>query len=532
MFFIPYRAQIKQSRVPWTTLGVTLVCLLIYWAQSANEQAIQEYAETFCTAEVAEEVEYVQRQYIGSGWKCGVVLSHIYFASYGDKGKHLGYHLRAIQEQGDEQDLAQFKTHYTNFASSAPRFKTAGLWLARGNWDPIKMVISSLSHGSWWHVLGNLFFFIAFGMVVENVLGPGRYLLVVLGLAVGIGVIDNLVHFDMEVPPTLGLSGVVMGSVALCAWFAPWVRIHFFYFVLIFPGVMTIPAWFLAVWYIGWDALNNLSGANWGVNYIAHLAGAAIALTLALTLFRDRRTWAQENLIIDEWNPSNEESWLTKFRVITSLPVVLYMLTMAGVMVIIFFAFILKNYTVPLLFISPALLAIYLYRRNEKAGRSEWQRFQDGMAHYREDRFKNALDIFIPLAENGYGRAQHQLAQLYLLKHNTARNELLAMKWLEQAANRGMVEAQYDLAMRYMDGRGMVRNVDKAMDWLDKALHKGLAQAAMSLGYLYEQHPDKDKRDLAKAAEIYRKAADLFQKKGQAEDAEMARRCLNAIKLN
>jgi membrane associated rhomboid family serine protease len=77
------------------------------------------------------------------------------------------------------------------------------------------------------------------------------------------------VHFS-----TLGLSGVVMGMMGLFAYLLPKGKIRCYYWFIIFFGSVAIPAWALAIWYIGGDIYALFSSTDHGmVNVMAHVTG-------------------------------------------------------------------------------------------------------------------------------------------------------------------------------------------------------------------------------------------------------------------
>jgi membrane associated rhomboid family serine protease len=110
-------------------------------------------------------------------------------------------------------------------------------------------------------------------------------------------VIDTLVHLGQTPVPSLGLSGVVMGMMALFVYFIPQARIKFFYWILIKFGTIAIPAWLVVLWFVGGDMYANLVRTASSTNFIAHLGGAALGLLIGLLVFRRKRHWAQELVI-------------------------------------------------------------------------------------------------------------------------------------------------------------------------------------------------------------------------------------------
>ena len=330
--FIPYRAKIKITRVPTVTIIVAVVCLLVFWAQQRSWERIEKTAKAFCTAEVAAELERPQREIIQSSFKCHAILLHIYFA--GDPEKHLAWHTGKIEAAGDPEAAATLVRLYRDFASKAPPDITRSLVHRSGSWNPLQLLSATISHASWDHVIGNLFFFVAFAMVVETVIGPVLFLLVFLAMGLGTGALENLLTTTREGGSSLGLSGVVMGMLTLAAYLAPKVKIKFFYFYFLFFGVLSWPLWSVAAWYVFWDLWNNHFWREWSnTNYAAHITGAAMGLILGLTLFREKRHWVAEHLVVDEPALKDDnQSWLYKFNILAATPVVTFFVFVYGFM--------------------------------------------------------------------------------------------------------------------------------------------------------------------------------------------------------
>ena len=525
--FIPYRARIKLTRFPWMTVSVSALCLLVFLAQERNMERVVESAKTYCTGTVAAEVERLQRLAFrgdsGARLPCWEVMAHTYMIS--DQDGHVRMHQQALRKNGDEDDAGSFAALFTGFAAQAPSFLTGRLVQVLGNWNPLNMLSSTFAHGSWDHVIGNLFFFVAFALVVETVIGPVLFGMVFLIMVFGIGAVDNLAAVADEGTPTLGLSGVVMGMMALAAWFAPRVQINYFYWFFYLVGILRVPLWFVASWYIGWNVFDQLSQEATGINYVAHLAGAAIGLGLGVTLFRQKRHWARDHLLPDEPDPHEDPSWLRQLNALGNLPLAMLAGFFTFFMVVLLLSKFLVAFAVQLLLIAPAVAAgVQLYRM-KREDRPDWTRYRQAQAWLKEHRYAEALKLLAPLAEKGYPRAQYDLARLCAQGLGMPRDPAGALRWLTRAAERDHAPAQYALGARYADGDGVPRDPEQALKWYEKAMYAGLPEAAMSLGHLYENHPDKDARNPAKAAQAYRIASDLYRRKGLEEDAQMAERC-------
>ena len=517
--FIPIRPRIKLTRFPWLTLLISIICIAIYITQERNREDIFTSAETFCVPEIARQVEDGQKNYIKSDWSCAEVLAHIYL--WGHTSKHLEWHLDTLRKRGGDVAADALEQHYHRFALQAPHYITSWLWQSRGSWNPMSMVTSTLSHGSWDHVIGNLFFFISFSLIVETVLGYAVYLLVFFVMAFGIGAIDNLVHFNVEAGPTLGLSGIVMGMMALAAYFAPKVKVFYFYLVFIFPGVISFPMWAIAGWYIGWNVLDHIYLRDWtNVNYVAHLGGALVALTLGMTMFRTRRGWA-DDLIIDEPGLKDvDPSWLSRFRQMTAAPVALYIVAIAYTTVLFLFAYLMSLFSVQLLMIAPIAIASYFIYRSKKSSEPDRIRFARAMQHMAASNYIIGIPLLTTLAEGGYTRAQIELAQAHERGRGVARVDNLAAKWYRRAAESGNKEAQYYLALMQLQGRTVTSDREEPLRWFEKAAKQGVPEAAMSLAHYYARGRGGE-YEPGKACDWYCRAGQLFLQQGRLEDVEV-----------
>ena len=293
--FFPYRACIALQGIPVLTILVCLLCLGTYAAQSSNQQALYQSANEHCEREAGRRFAMALRQVAGTDEPraCAGLMLALYHAR--DQKAEL-MRLAGTDERlpaSQEQALLQ---SYASFELSAPRSLTARLWYPHDSWNPLRMLTAAVAHGSWSHVIGNLFFFYAFAATIEILLGPFLYFGLLIVLALGTHVVYSLAMMgNAQALPTVGLSGVVMGMIALFVFFIPWARVKCILWLVVFYRRFAVPAWLLATWYIGWDiyALYSKAG-NPGVNLVAHVSGAAIGFLVGVIFFRAKRHWAQE----------------------------------------------------------------------------------------------------------------------------------------------------------------------------------------------------------------------------------------------
>jgi membrane associated rhomboid family serine protease len=156
-----------------------------------------------------------------------------------------------------------------------PEHPDEGLAYYTNTWNPLTMFASVFAHGSWSHIIFNLFFFVAFAATIEVLIGPVAYIGLFLAVSLFTGVFSSVsalasgTHFS-----TLGLSGIVMGMMGLFAYLLPKGKIRCYYWFIILFGSIAIPAWALALWYIGGDIYTLFASEDHGVvNVMAHVTG-------------------------------------------------------------------------------------------------------------------------------------------------------------------------------------------------------------------------------------------------------------------
>lgn len=531
MIFFPYRAQIKLTKIPLCTIAISVICIAVYIQQYTNERAIREHAEAFCTPEVASEIERISRRYITDGqtYPCETIVVHIYTSPR--PNERLDELTRIILKNDGQPWDEIFREHYQDFERSAPRYLTAQLWQERPSWNVGRMLTSSIAHGSWEHVIFNLFFFFAFAATVELIIGPILFLAVSVASAIGIGAIDTLTHWGWPyVTVSLGLSGVVSGMLGLFAYLAPWAKIRFFYWFLISAGTVAIPAWLVAAWYIGWDLHRHLNQVGGTTNFVAHLAGAALGFALGLILFRKKRHWVRD-LAAEDVDLTQGEAFHRKVVFMVGIPgliAVFLLFFTTGIDLLVWIA---KSFWVQLLLAAPIVAAAWRLYRPRDGHDPQTRRYKKALELLEVGEEKRAADRLMPLAEGGHAGAQFMLARIYEKHWGAMNNDKEAIRWCQAAADQGHAEAQYALGMRYAEGRGVPIDQAKALEWYHKAAERGCADAAFSLGARYERGQDVQ-ADKNAAAEWYYRAGQLFLKVRRTEDVTMALSALDSLEAN
>jgi hypothetical protein len=107
-----------------------------------------------------------------------------------------------------------------------------------------------------------------------------------------------------------------------------------------------------------------------------------------------------------------------------------------------------------------------------------------GIAAAGSNKFGQAYNNFLPLAQKGDAEAQRRLGNL-LVRCAGHEDQELGLGWLSKAADAGDTQAAYMLGTRYMNGAGVTQDDDKAFALVSKAAQAGMMEAQGTLGYLY-----------------------------------------------
>lgn len=203
-----------------------------------------------------------------------------------------------------------FLQHYglgDEFARSLCRHALwPGLWWGDGAIDPdmcpnplesannglMTLVTSMFLHGSWLHLIGNMWFLLLFARQVEDALRePGLFLLffVLCGVA---GNLTELVIDSDRVVAVMGASGAIAGVMGAYIVFFPRVRILSLIPIHFFPIPIKSPGWLVLLFWFSLQVVSGLFallGQDGDVAYGGHVGGFVAGVAFAM-LYRSLRT--------------------------------------------------------------------------------------------------------------------------------------------------------------------------------------------------------------------------------------------------
>jgi membrane associated rhomboid family serine protease len=135
-------------------------------------------------------------------------------------------------------------------------------------------------HGSWWHLIGNMWFFWIFGDNVEDQFGHLGYLVFYIICGLGSGITEVVFSWGSKVP-SLGASGAIAGVLGAYIVFFPRAQILtlLIFFLVRIPAVVFIGIWFLMNFFSGVSSIGAVNTG--GIAWWAHVGGFLLGVVIA-----------------------------------------------------------------------------------------------------------------------------------------------------------------------------------------------------------------------------------------------------------
>jgi membrane associated rhomboid family serine protease len=157
---------------------------------------------------------------------------------------------------------------------------------------PEQWLLSRFMHLNFGHILGNMFFLWAFGLVVEGKLGWWKYLACYMGLAVGQAAIEQVImsgSFGAEHGEgSLGASAAIFGIMVMACIWAPVNQLSVVLLVGWFFFSVEIAVGYFAAIFVGLDLLLSLLLGLGAGSSILHLMGGVMGAAIGYVMLRKR----------------------------------------------------------------------------------------------------------------------------------------------------------------------------------------------------------------------------------------------------
>jgi membrane associated rhomboid family serine protease/pSer/pThr/pTyr-binding forkhead associated (FHA) protein len=157
------------------------------------------------------------------------------------------------------------------------------------------------------HLGGNMLFFFVFGMRVNELIGNAKFGIVYPLLAIGSGLVSQIMHMGGTLQAGLGASGAIMGLAGMYFVLFPIQRVHMVAWIRM--GILTgwrcfyklfrmHGFWLLVLWVGYHDLLPMIFNFQDNVGHWAHVGGFVVGAGLCLGLLLSRQTSAHGNDIL------------------------------------------------------------------------------------------------------------------------------------------------------------------------------------------------------------------------------------------
>lgn len=313
--FLPIKADFRLPHFPVLTMLVCLVCVGVFLKQQSDWSNFDRAVASYCMKPQShlEEMVMTRIDELKGATLCGEVMFNISESDDPDREiADIAQSLRPLtgfnSADSREYVTVMLVDELAKFRAIVPHDPDANIAYYTGSWNPVGMLTASFAHADWGHIIFNLIFFVAFATTVEALMGSLGFLFFIAVSSLLIGVTDSVVSALIDDHHwTLGLSGVVMAVMGAHAFLLPRGKIRCYYWFIVVFGSIALPAWLLAVWYIGGDLIQLLGRDDFGgINVLAHVAGGIAGYLYAFFLLKKTRASAltlQRDLDRTEFRP-------------------------------------------------------------------------------------------------------------------------------------------------------------------------------------------------------------------------------------
>ncbi|VAW81159.1 hypothetical protein MNBD_GAMMA12-3461 [hydrothermal vent metagenome] len=293
MALLPFQSRPEKFPFPVVTILIVLICLAVYFAQAFNTSKFESTLTTFCLEEMKTHKNLYQGTTLDQkNTTCQNVFKGIYFSD----NKKLALKLildRAIKDQDNPRIVHWFsyylKQKYAEFSSRAPAQDISmQLGLVAGSFDPVHMLTAVFTHGSWWHVVVNVFAFLVFASAAEYLLGRWGFLLLFLFLTYSSHAIYSVLYLlvaspDLEI--TIGLSGIVFGMMSFMALILYRAKRRFVFWFFVTLTATSLAIQLFVIFSVITDWLHYFStGGDSRISFRVHWAGLVMGIVTAMLI--------------------------------------------------------------------------------------------------------------------------------------------------------------------------------------------------------------------------------------------------------
>jgi membrane associated rhomboid family serine protease len=171
--------------------------------------------------------------------------------------------------------------------------------------EPVHILTSMFLHGSWMHLLGNMWFLWLFGNNIEDSMTRPRFVVFYLACGIAAALLQTFVE-PASIVPMVGASGAISGVMGAYLILYPRVRVFTLVPLGFFITTMALPAWAMLLYWaflqLASGVFAGVTGAHGGVAFWAHIGGFVAGVVL-VRLFRQADHFDRHRAL--PWRPSD-----------------------------------------------------------------------------------------------------------------------------------------------------------------------------------------------------------------------------------
>ena len=181
-------------------------------------------------------------------------------------------------------------------------------WLIEyGHLNPLEWISAAFFHLGIAHLVGNMFFLWAFGLIVEGKIGLQKFLGVYFGIAVAHGLIEQLIMLQ-QAGGSAGASGVIFGLLAIAMIWAPSNDLHCGGMFLLRPFSFQISIIYFSTCYLLLQFVFASIQQFAMSSSVIHLLGAALGLIVGIFMVKTNRVNCDNWDIFNVLNGTNTQT--------------------------------------------------------------------------------------------------------------------------------------------------------------------------------------------------------------------------------
>ncbi len=299
MLILPLHKPLTWATWPWMTSLLLLVNVIVFFgAQAGDTEAMTQAQRYYLQSGLAEKEMPAYRQYLidtGRGDELRALDEQDEGEQWGQLAgaavNDLGFRARLTQRApGEDEDAqARWRPLRAEFDRRLDAIFTLRHMQRGSEWSPHRMLTAAFLHADPMHLVGNMLFLVALGLLLEGAIGPWWLLGVYVVGAYGSAAASVLWRWG-EYGGGLGASGAIAAMMG--AFCAVWGRqpVRFFYWFWVVFDYVRAPAIALFPLWLGWEVFNLLSQDDARVAFEAHAGGLVTGALMGALLVWTRQT--------------------------------------------------------------------------------------------------------------------------------------------------------------------------------------------------------------------------------------------------